>query len=37
MEPCAIVCRVSPSFLRFGSFETCLGINNLRRNPGPNH
>ncbi len=26
MEPCAVVLRIAPSFLRFGSFEICNGL-----------
>jgi uncharacterized protein YdiU (UPF0061 family) len=34
-EKCAVVCRVAPTFIRFGSFEAFLSESNDRNEAGP--
>uniref|UniRef100_A0A383WE17 Selenoprotein O n=1 Tax=Tetradesmus obliquus TaxID=3088 RepID=A0A383WE17_TETOB len=34
-EPCAVVSRIAPSFIRFGSFELCKAADPVTQRPGP--
>ncbi|ESO12908.1 hypothetical protein HELRODRAFT_105607 [Helobdella robusta] len=35
LERCSVVCRLAPSFIRFGSFEICKGADRVTNNYGP--